>query len=319
MPSPGASAGSAIGANIANLNNLLNLTGQVNAFNQNQALNQVRTGLPLYDQMVAESSNNILDQIQGNVPGDVLDEILRVAAERGIMTGTTGSQNANAAMLRALGLTSLDLMQRGEQNLTGAIGRTPRGPLFDPSGMMVRPDDYQSAQMAANLYASAPDPMAAANRSLGAAQAGLRSGMASGPSWSQRNAANAPSWDKVRQTPQTAAWADYGPTQAHTGTNMEVLNQGQFTGQDWYNATFGGQGYRQRPNAAPGPQGGGFSNLNYDPNRYWADPSSGGFLDLDTGDFIPGFSGQDWYNNQYYRQPGFGFDDVQTGVFPGQE
>src|SRR5678815_1430978 len=117
VPSPGATAGTAIRSNLGNIGDIISLGGKVNAFTDKAAINQVRQGLPNYDALVAESSANILKEIQGDLPGDVINQILRKAAERGIITGTVGSENANAAMLRALGLTSLDLMQRGEQNL----------------------------------------------------------------------------------------------------------------------------------------------------------------------------------------------------------
>lgn len=283
VPNPGVTAGAAIGANTANLGPLLSLGGGINAWSQAQAQAQMRSGLPLYDQMVSGSSRNILSQIQGQVPDDVIDQILRTAAERGIITGTTGSENANAAMLRALGLTSLDLMQRGEQALTAAVARTPRGQLFDPtgSGSFVTGDQMQEAQMAANIYRSAPVPSAAGTRALGAASSGLRAGMAAGGGVPSRNMLSGPSWDKVRQTPETAANSVYGG--AYGGTNMELLNAAQRpSGQDWYNMTFGGPGYRQFAGG-----GGGFSNIGpgFDPDRYYADPTGGGYYDLDTGDY----------------------------------
>lgn len=272
VPSPGASASTAIGANLGNLSNILNLGGGVQRFTDQAAINQVRIGLPNYDALVAESSANILQQLQGDVPNDVVNQIIQRAAERGIITGTTGSQSANAAMLRALGLTSLDMMQRGESNLTGAIGRTPRGPIFNPSGMFISPQEQQEAEMAANIYASAPIPQAAGTRGLGAAKAGLRRGA----TWAQQGATNAPSWETVRQTPQTSAsWADYGPTQAYSNPSLQGPEPAPY---DWYASTFGA-GARQFTG------GGGFSNLDYDPNRYYADPAGGGFIDLDTGDY----------------------------------
>lgn len=271
VPNPGATAGAAIGANLSNLNKILNLGSNINLWSNQQALNQVRTGLPLYDAMTLQSSNNIMDQISGRAPDDVVDMLIRRGAERGILTGTTGSMNNDAALLRALGLNSLDMMKMGEQNLTNAINRTPRGPMFDPTKMFISPDDMQSAQAASNLYASAPNPQAAGTRALGAAKAGIRRGMASGPTWSSINQGNAPSWDRVRQTPQTSAdWADYGPTYAYSNPSL----QGQPDAQpvsfgDWASGT-------------------GLKSVNawdYEPDRYWADPASGGYIDMDTGDY----------------------------------
>jgi hypothetical protein len=277
VPAPGATASTAIGANAGNLNSILNLGGRVNDYSNRAAIDQLRIGLPNYDSLVAESSSNILSELQGDVPQDVVNEILQAAAERGIFTGTVGSENSNAAMLRALGLTSLDLMQRGEQNLSAAIGRTPRGPIFDPSRMFITPGDQQDAEMAANLYASAPIPRAAGTRGYGAASSGLRAGLNSvGPTWGNRTPYNsslgAPSWEQFRE--QRDRWA------------MDTPNPGVFYGtgpfeeprdvslSDWYSGTFG------RP-----PGGGGFDPMNYDSERYLPDPAGGGFIDLDTGDY----------------------------------
>jgi hypothetical protein len=274
VPSPGGSAAAAIGANLSNLPQSLDLARGMNQFNQDAVQRQLRSGLPLYDPLTIESSNNIMDMIQGEVPQDVINQILQVAAERGIITGTTGSENANAAMLRALGLTSLDLMQRGEQNLTAAIGRTPRGPLFDPSKMMVSPDEWQNAQMAANMYRSAPNPQAAGTRALGAAASGLSRGLASGGSGSSNQPWKAaPSWEQA--SAGRANWADYGSTQAYSNPSLQGQQDAPY---DWMASTFG-----QNPQFGAG-LGSGFSNLNYDQSRYFPDPAAGGYWDADSGE-----------------------------------
>lgn len=179
IPSPGATASAALGSNIGNLGQIYTLGGGLNRFQTGQALEQIGMGLPDYAAMVEQSSKNIGAELRGELPGDVIDQILQQAAERGIATGTSGSPANNAEFLRALGLTSLNLQQVGEGALTGAIARTPRPPLFDPTSFLVSPGAFQDAATAANYMAAAPVPSAAASATLGAAQSGLRAGAGS--------------------------------------------------------------------------------------------------------------------------------------------
>lgn len=182
VPSPTATAGQAISGNIGNLASIYQLAGSVNQLNEDQLLANLAKNIPGYSGLTATSSRNIQSNLSGQLPSDVVNLIAQQAAERGVATGTMGSPNANAAMLRALGLTSLDLQHTGEQELTQAIQRTPQAPLLDVSRLLVTPEQEQAAQMAASLYASAPTPQGAYQASLGAAAAGLSAGQNAVPS-----------------------------------------------------------------------------------------------------------------------------------------
>lgn len=168
VPNPIATAGQAVGGDIANLGQIYDLSKSVNSFNQGQLLNQYQSAIPNYSGMIAQQSGNIGQELQGQVPSDVINQIMQQAAERGIMTGSPGGPNSNAAYLRALGLTSLGVQQQGTENLKTAIGEAPVAQPFDVSKMFITPEQQQQAQMAANLYASAPDPTAAAQAAIGA-------------------------------------------------------------------------------------------------------------------------------------------------------
>jgi hypothetical protein len=177
VPPPGASAGSAIGSNIGNLGQIYNLSGGVNAFNEQQLINQLIAGLPGYQANIGAASANTASNLAGMLPPDVINQMQIAAAERGVATGSPGGPGANAAYLAALGRSSLDLQTLGDRQLTEQIGRTPKAPLFDPSRMFITPEQVQEAQMAANLYASAPVPAAAAAERIRIAQtAGLPAG-----------------------------------------------------------------------------------------------------------------------------------------------
>ena len=113
------------------------LANQINEFMAGQANNQYVNNLPNYANMVGSRTQNIGQQLKGQLPQDVINQIGQQAAERGISGGSPGSPNSNAAYLRALGLNSLQMQQQGNQNLSTAIGDTPVSPLFNPASMIV--------------------------------------------------------------------------------------------------------------------------------------------------------------------------------------
>jgi hypothetical protein len=113
------------------------LAGQANQFMSGQANLALSRGLPGAGGLMRQSSQNILGLLRGQVPEDVTQQIQQRGAERGVAMGSPGSPNANAAWLRALGLTSLGLQQQGEQNLTGAVQRTPIPEIWNPLSLYV--------------------------------------------------------------------------------------------------------------------------------------------------------------------------------------
>lgn len=167
VPDPLGSASRAIGGNSANLGQLYGLAGGLNQFNEQQLIDQLVQGLPGYQANIGQASANTASNLAGQLPPDVIRQMQIRAAERGI--GAPGP-NANAAYLAAIGRNSLDLQNLGDQQLTAQIARTPKAPLYDPSQMFVQPDQIQQAASAANLYASAPNPAAAAAERLRIAQ-----------------------------------------------------------------------------------------------------------------------------------------------------
>lgn len=167
VPNPTASAGAAIGGNIGNLGALYQLGGGANQFMQGQLQSNYAAAIPNYAGMAAQSSANIGSELAGELPQGVLDEILQTSAERGILTGSPGSANTNAALVKQLLGSSLDLTRMGEQELSGAVARSPITQPFDISKMFVTPEQQQEAAMAASLYKAAPDPALAAQELQG--------------------------------------------------------------------------------------------------------------------------------------------------------
>ena len=169
VPSPTSTAGQAVAGNVANLPAIEGLASNLNTFNQGQILGQYNMAIPNYAALTQTASGNAMQQLEGQVPTDVINELLQGAAERGITGGMPGSDNSNAAYLRALGLTSIGQQQQGMANLHQLTADAPIAQIFNPASMFVTPEQQQEAQMAANIYASAPVPSAAANAAKSAA------------------------------------------------------------------------------------------------------------------------------------------------------
>lgn len=125
--------------------NLTDLTGYIDQLNREAQTQANQARIPGAAGLEKQSSDLIGQELKGQLPSDVLAQIQQQQAERGVAGGVAGSENSNAAYLRALGLTSLDLTQRGQQNLTAAYGRNPAAPLFDPSTQLMTP--YQTGEL----------------------------------------------------------------------------------------------------------------------------------------------------------------------------
>lgn len=178
VPSPTATAGNAVAGNLTNLPNISNLATQTTALGNTLAKSGYEANLPGYNSMLGQASANTGNLLSGILPPDVIRQIQQAGAERGVAIGSPGSPNANAAMLRALGLTSLNLQGQGLGQFGQLMGMTPVAQPFNPASMMVSPGDLQSAQAAANLYNAAPIPWQAAQANLNAMLSGLNRGQA---------------------------------------------------------------------------------------------------------------------------------------------
>jgi hypothetical protein len=87
-----------------------------------------------------QSSSNIGQELKGQLPADVMNQLAQQAAEAGI-----GGSSSPAAYLKALGLTSLSQENQGQTDLTAATARNPGAQPFDASSMLLTP--AQAGQM----------------------------------------------------------------------------------------------------------------------------------------------------------------------------
>ena len=159
VPDPGNTAGAAIAGNTGNLGALEGLDLGSNAISAMGAAEPYQMNLPGYSSMLQSASGNVGQELSGQLPQDVQNQIATSAAERGISTGQgAGSPNDNAALLSSLGLNSLEMQNMGMQGFGQLMQQTPVGPQFNPSTMYVTPEQQQAAQLAANEEAAAPQP-----------------------------------------------------------------------------------------------------------------------------------------------------------------
>lgn len=176
VPNPAATQAGSIGGNIGNLSNLGNLATTLNTQIAGNAVLPYQLNLPQYGQNLGQAAQNTGSLLKGQIPTDVMSLINQQGAERGVATGSPGSPNANAAILRALGLTSLGLQQQGLGNFQSLVGMTPTGQQFNPASFLTSPTDQQTAQYLANLLSAAPIPSAAAQANIGSLLSGLGRG-----------------------------------------------------------------------------------------------------------------------------------------------
>ena len=123
------------------------LAGQTNAFMSGQARLPYQFNLPRYGANLSQWSGNVSSLLGGQVPTDVSQLLQRQAAERGVATGSGGSPNANAAWLRALGLTSLGLQAQGAQQFTQQVAATPVPELWNPMSLYSSELELEQARL----------------------------------------------------------------------------------------------------------------------------------------------------------------------------
>lgn len=155
---------------------LQTLASGMNAINRLGQSEALAARIPGASDLEAQSSQMIASELRGEVPQDVLAQLGREGAEGAVGTGTA----SQAAYLRALGLTSLQLQQTGQSNLSAALARNPAAPLYDPSTQLITPaqqaqlDLSQQQQNLAAQREKAQEDLAAAQLSIQAQQNALR-------------------------------------------------------------------------------------------------------------------------------------------------
>ena len=103
----------ALAANIQALPGAEQIAGQVDLFNQQQIDQMLENVIPNYKAITGQVSQNIAALTAGQIPSDVSAAVQQSAASRAVGGGFAGSEAQRNLVARDLGLTSLDLTQRG--------------------------------------------------------------------------------------------------------------------------------------------------------------------------------------------------------------
>lgn len=133
----------ALDSNIGSVSKIEELTKFINGItsSQNDILKEL--ALPGRAGLETQSTRNTGNALAGIVDPGLKYELGQGAAERGVSSGSLA--NTDADYLKSLGLTIYDLMGKGQDWFSQAVGRNPTAPMFDPSSQVISP--YQQAQL----------------------------------------------------------------------------------------------------------------------------------------------------------------------------
>lgn len=165
----------AIANNVGSLPSNESLAMGVNSFNQSQLTSMLNSIMPGWSQTANTMTQNINQELQGKLPGDVQSEIQNSSAAQAMNLGVAGSGFGSNLTAESLGLSSLQLQQTGmseEQNWTNQVDQLFAPGMFNVSSMFVNPqqefqDTFQNQEMSwgqqwlSNQVSAMPKPQAA--------------------------------------------------------------------------------------------------------------------------------------------------------------
>jgi len=135
-------------------NNVEQITQLINEINQ-AAQQKANAGrIPSETGLEQQSSANIGNALAGQVDPSTINLLGQQAAERGVSTGSPLGASNNAAYLRALGLTSMDRMNTGQNWLSQATARNPAAPVYGAQDRFLTAAQEQQAQLAREQMAN---------------------------------------------------------------------------------------------------------------------------------------------------------------------
>lgn len=179
-----------IAANQAALPGAEALASSTNAFNQQQLTQMLNTMIPGFSNQSAQLSKNTSAMLSGEIPADVSEAISQSGAARSLGGGYAGSGMGRDLVARDLGLTSLNLMQQGQNSLeswTGEMAKIAEPGQFSVQSAFITPEqEYQATneqnqeQFQRNWMqsqiAAAPDPVQSGLFKMGASMMGAGMG-----------------------------------------------------------------------------------------------------------------------------------------------
>ena len=144
-----------IAGNQANLAGAKKLADETNQFNYDQLQKMLGNAIPGFADIQQQASGNILSELKGEIPKDVQDQIMRSSAFKSLKGGYGGGGMSDGVSARDLGLTRLDITNKGLDSATKwiTLARTAMTPgQFDASNMFVSPGDRIKADLGEKQY-----------------------------------------------------------------------------------------------------------------------------------------------------------------------
>lgn len=134
--------GDALAGREANFERASNVARQQNTFDQQEMERMLEESIPGYKGIQSTRSGNAASFLKGDIPDDVRAQVFRRGAAKAVGGGYGGSDASRNLTARDLGLTSLDLMDRGQRYSQSIIGGTPMARLSTTSELSgVNPGD----------------------------------------------------------------------------------------------------------------------------------------------------------------------------------
>jgi hypothetical protein len=150
----GSEAGKAIKSNLTNLSKSEELVGKANLFSEQQITDMLNRSIPGYSAMSGKAASNISSELSGEIPQDVQDAIQNNAAAKALGGGFSGGGMHGNLVARDLGLTSLDLTQKGLNSFeswTKTAASLYEPSMMSVSSMFVTPEQMYKADNEQNL------------------------------------------------------------------------------------------------------------------------------------------------------------------------
>jgi hypothetical protein len=130
----------AIAGNAASLPALMEQGGKINEFTANEINRMAEILSPGYGALRDRVMGAFNDQISGNIPRDVSLQVQRNSAVKSLYGGFSGTGMAKNLTARDLGLTSMDITQKGLDSAQRWMLAVRSGtPQFDVTSMFVSP------------------------------------------------------------------------------------------------------------------------------------------------------------------------------------
>lgn len=132
----GKAQGDAISAYQQNAAGAKDVASDVNRFAIDQQAQLLEGSIPGWEKLQGQRMANAQSMLQGEIPQDVADAIYRGGANRAVAGGFGGSGRMKNLTARDFGLTSLDLMGRGQDASQGIVGSTPLARLIGTDSIL---------------------------------------------------------------------------------------------------------------------------------------------------------------------------------------